>query len=246
MNYQEHYNSYIVDPDLDCRMRLRQATRAVAAFKEVTQFSHLHEALGKLKDSSAINVIFLSSRFAESEIITFIQQAKEIPAGQDTAYVLILAGSEKGSASIVTKMIGGADGLLFEPFSVESLAEMTALASKVKKERSRSREMAAITLLIKQVMSQIDSVAELRAGGYEAGVSMKNLREMLQVVRTLDPEMLQHYFEQTVELFQKATPSRRKIYSGASKRIKKKTEERLQASGAIPAPVPGELKKEAL
>ena len=53
----------------------------------------------------------------------------------------------------------------------------------------------SLVILIKEILDQLDEAAQLTAGGGKAAVSMLLLREMCGVLRELEPEMLELYFE---------------------------------------------------
>ena len=126
----------------------------------------------------------------------------------------------------------GADGFLFEPYSVDQLVEITDLAAKVKAERSLAREQAALGFLLNDVMQQIDLIAYLRSAGYDVGRGMRRFKQMCTVFGTLEGESLDLYYNLAVDKFIEA-PFPKKMYQanykGASKRVKEKMEKKLLA-----------------
>ena len=129
--------------------------------------------------------------------------------------------------------MSGFDGFLFEPYSVDNLLEITQIAARVRKERSRAREEAALKLLISDLMNQIDLVAYLKQMQSESGRAMKKLRDTSAMLKTLAPESFELYQGLAIDLFEQAPlPKKvfqRKQYSGASSRVKKKMEDKLLA-----------------
>ena len=228
------YTAIIADSDLDARMRLKQATAAVTNFGKVHQTNSPRETIQRLATGERIDVIFLSYRFETAEISAFIKEAKGMPAGQDAAYILLQKNEDQSASAVASNVMIGADGLLYEPYSVDYLMEITELAARVRKERSDARERGAMQFLVNDIIAQIDLVSTLKAAGYEVGASLKKLKEMCAVFSTLSPTSLEVYYKVAVEQFEKAPVpkalEKKKLYGGASSRVKKRTEAKLQAA----------------
>ena len=132
----EHmYCALIVDRDLEHRARLRLAMRASLLFPTVHVANSLQEAELHLSEEP-IDIVFIAMREDEEAINRFIKRLKQELAGRDAAYVLLLEG-RRSSVEIARTLVDGADALLLEPYSVESLHTISRLAETMKKERSR-------------------------------------------------------------------------------------------------------------
>ena len=226
------YDSYVVDNDMAARMRLKSATTSVPRFGQVRLINSLEEALASLKNAAAgIDVIFISRRFAQDAITAFIAEAKHITAGQDAAYVLVLRTDDQQADSVAKNVLGGTDGFLLEPYSVDQLVEITELAARVRKERSQEREAAALRFLINDVIKQIDRVWFLKSSGFDVGRSLKKLKDMCKVFDSLDNETRELYFEIVVNAFETVPvpqpPS--KQYKGVSERVRLRMEKKILA-----------------
>lgn len=232
MNDLVKYNALIIDPDLDTRMRLKSATTSVIQFSKVQLLSSLSDGLSRMEGGHECDVLFISYRFEQDEVAQFIKDAKGTKSGEDAAYILVLQTKEQDSSTITQNVLIGADGFLFEPYSVDQLVEITNLAARVKKERAEEREQAALTFLLKDIMHQMDLIAYLKANGYDVGRGFKRFKQMCTVFQTLEPASKELYYKLAVDLFSEA-PFPKKIYqksySGASKRVKEKMEKKLLA-----------------
>ena len=231
---QAKYDAFIVDSDIDTRMRLRQATSSVPQFGKIHVFSSPRECTQKLQlGGDHCDVIFLSSKFEMSEVQEFIRLAKETKTGQDSAYILVLGARDQGSGVIANNVMIGVDGFLFEPYSVDQLVEITGLSAKVKRERSASRERIGLTLLLTDIINQVDLVAYLKSLGHEPGTSLKKLKDLTQGLAALSPESFQVYVELAIKLFSDAPIPKKAFktenYKGASSRVKKKMGEKVVA-----------------
>jgi DNA-binding NarL/FixJ family response regulator len=228
------YDAYIVDSELDTRMRLKQVTTSVPNFGKVTLLSSPREAISKLTSSvDPCDVIFVSHHFEQNDVANFIRDAKATKAGQDCAYILVLQSSDQESGKVAKNMMIGADGQLFEPYSVEYLVEITHLAARVKLERAQSREEAAMRFLVTDIMNQVDICAYMKASGYDVTRHVKKLKEFCTIFGTLSPQSVDTYYQVAISMFEnaplpKAVPQR-KTYGGASSRVRKKQEEKLVA-----------------
>jgi len=227
------YDSIIVDPDLDSRMRLKQAMASVYEFGKTVQVTNFQEAVHKLEGVEPFDVVFISYRIDQEEISAFIKRAKQAKIGQDAAYVLVLQTKNQDTSTVAKNVMVGADGFLFEPYSVDLLMEITHLSSKVKVERTDTREKAAIRLLVQDVMGQIDQVSYIKTCQMDVGTSMKKLRDLCSVFQNLESSKLNVYYESALKAFEEAPPPRNvpqhKKYAGVSSRIRKKMEEKILA-----------------
>ncbi len=233
MSTFKKYDALLIDPDIGSRMRLKQATTAVTNFGKVTQVNGLREAGDKLKANEHCDVAFISFKCDFAEAGNFVKSAKSLPSAQDAAFILVLGGKGQDSSTVASSVMSGFDGCLFEPFSVDMLLEITEIAARVRKERSRAREEAALRLLITDLMNQIDLVAYLKQIKSESGRAIKKLRDTCAILKTLSPESFQLYQSLALDMLEQAPPPKkifqRKQYSGASSRIKKKMEDKLLA-----------------
>lgn len=235
------FDAVIVDPDLDTRMRLKQCTAAVHQFGKVMQAGALKDAVARLTSDST-DVCFISYRFDQEEVSKFIRDGKASKGGQDCAYVLVLKSQDQQSSTVATNVLAGFDGFLFEPYSVDQLLELTSLAAKVRKERGAQREEAAMKFLLNDIINQIDQIAFLKASGIDMGMSVKKLKDLCSVLKNLEPSSREIYLKVAVDTFEAApVPKKifqRKIYGGASSRLKKKQEqailEQIAKEGGVP------------
>ncbi len=220
---------------MSSRMKLKQAATQVTDFGVVTPMGTLQDGLTALTNGERnFDVIFVSTRFDQKEISQFVIQAKQIKQGEDAAYVMIMKAQPQGNASLAENMILGGDSVLCEPYSVDSLVEITRLAARVKKERQGGREKIAINLLLTDIINQVDVVSYLKSSGCELGTSAKKLREMAAVLGNLTPEMREYYYEAAVNAFTEAKiPPKAmaaKKYVGVSTRVRKKIGDKIVSS----------------
>lgn len=221
-----------LDPEMSGRMRFKESTIPIHQFNELQQWGSLDEALARMGNGTKYDIVFMSYRFALEEITRFVKEAAATGSGHDAVFVQIIKSNEHGSA-LASNMLAGADGVLLEPFSVDSLFDIANLAMRVKKEKSDARERAALSFMLNDIINQIDRVAFLKSSNMELGKTMPQLRKLCEILRTLDGDSLKVYYEIAIEAFEKAPlptnlTSKFKRYSGASSRVKKAMEEKLR------------------
>ena len=78
---------------------------------------------------------------------------------------------------------------------------------------SSSQRKLATVLLIKEILNQVDEVADLRKRGLSAKLSQAMLAEMCTVLRELDPETQATYFEHLITLAAHSECENRTQYS---------------------------------
>jgi hypothetical protein len=233
MSPQEKYNALAVDPDLDTRMRLKQACTSVITFDKFVPVNSLTEALVKLKGPDRIDVVFLADRFGKEAVSECITEGKKTRWGQDAAFVMLLPAKAQGTGDVVRAMFSDADGMLFEPYSVDMLVEITLLAARVKKERGEERRLSAMRFFLTEVIELITIIAQLQAQGMESGKPRRELRDLCASLDTMSPSDRELYYVMAVEMFEQAkapAPVISSNYKGASTRIRRKLEEKVIAT----------------
>lgn len=225
--------SLIVDPDAANRNRIKQAMMALPLFGKGNQAGSFADARSRLYDYSSIDVVFISDRFEKEEIRLFIEELKNNKISQDAAFVLIMRSKSNNMAEGI---LNGADGLLGEPYSVDTLQEITQLAERVKKHRERVRTEAGIQLLLKDLVVQVNNIASVVSGGLEPVRQVKKLEELMASILVLEPSLQARYLEMLIDVFEKAPPSARasltQQYKGISNRVKGRLEKKLTTSTA--------------
>lgn len=210
---------------------MKQAVSVIPRFGQIQFCKDIKECTRELGDERTRDIIFLANRLGKDNIKTFVEAAKAMKAGEDTAYVLVLGTADQDNSTIANAVLYGVDGFLLEPFSVDNLAEITELAQKVKGERSAEREMKAFGFLLKDVMKQIDRCAFIKSCDFDVGQNMKKLTDMTQTFRDLNEAKLEMYYEAAVIEFGKSQvpelPEGADKYKGVSSRVKKRMEQKI-------------------
>lgn len=220
------FQALIVDADVAARNRLKQAATTVPDFGKVEYAAALKDGLTRLQLGAPCDVVFVAGREKREEIQQFIKDGKLTTAGQDAAFVMTLGVGAQDTESVAATMLVGADGLLFEPYSVEQLVEVSRLAARVKKERAVERERVALKFLFSDMMQQVDQLAQLKKLGYDVAPTLKRFREMCSVLRILKDESLLIYLQLVIEMFENAKlpppPPPGTVYRGISTRVRKR------------------------
>ena len=227
------YRAIGVDTDMEARIRLKTAAQSMHQFQSIVLCPSTTEAMHEIKGGEKIyDVVFLSERLKDEELKLFIKDTRQLSPTQDAAYVLLLAATENESAKTAQSVLTGFDGCLMEPYSVDSLLQITELAARIKKERSDTRELGAIQLLLQDVMTHIDRIAYIRSCKMDVGGTVKRLKESCAVFSTFNEHCVDTYYESACDLFEEAPCNsfgEKTAYKGVSKRIKQRMVKRLLA-----------------
>jgi hypothetical protein len=176
--------------------------------------------------------VFLSSGFTTSAIEAFIKSAKQTLEGQDAAYVLVASDDSHQGSEELRGLELGADAFICAPFSAGRLLELTELAAGIRKERTQIGTKDVLTYFVTDVMGQIDRLAFLKARGVDVNQSLHSLKEMCAVFQSLKGAALQTFLEVVLEAFEGASIKTFDIkhsYSGTSKRVRKREQEKIAA-----------------
>lgn len=224
------YDIVVIDESNDRRMRLKAATSSAGIFGDVTLCRDFRVGLDKLKEGRDRVIVFVASGVSETSITTFTKKAKETAKGRDSAYILILDSSSSSNAAIAGSVLEGVDGVLLEPFSVESLLETTKVASTIYLQRRREREESAISCIIQNVLKNVDDVSSLKARGLSPGEKMRELKDSKEIIHSISNGLKQFYYSQIIEQSQLAqVPAELKAFWNNQATQEEKALERLKA-----------------
>ena len=217
----------IFDPDQKSRMRLKTSTTSVEYFESVIPCGSERETLSWVDRQDRVDLIFISEKIDPDIIERFINRVKDSAKGIECIFVVVKA-SPTGGIPISEALCRGADGILCEPFSVDNLVEVVELAERIGREREEVRAKISMTLLVTDIINQIDAAAYLSANGCRPRTLFKSLQNLARRVREIPNERIDIYFDIVFKLVSSAPPMSEqlatKIYRGASDRVRRNTE----------------------
>lgn len=229
------YNALIVSPDSDLRARLKLAvhhdqTLGSRTFDKVHACSSLEEAVIHLADDPRFDVVLIPDNYEQSKIESFMERLKTFQ-NEKYGLVLVLRGSFEDKASLADKFMSGIDGCLCEPFSVESLGEITRIAERVRKENEDARISSAAGLVIESALDEIDFKCAEQSEKKRENFFSTALRRAIGIFRNLSPERRDDYYDTLMKAVDKRTPAPPQAaapdgdgYTGPSEIIKKRLE----------------------
>jgi len=224
------YTGVIYDPDEGSRMRLKSATMSVSDFGAVSAGADEHDAMLCVDRHQRVDLIFLSEKIAADRIQRFIETSKQNPKAELASFIIVKS-STLGGITAPGALLLGADGIICEPFSVEALMEIIALARRLSRERELVHRRLGATLLVTDLISQIDAAAYLKAQGTKAVSLERSMRQLREKARELAEEQPEIYFDVLVRLLEKAKPMqgelKTRLYQGASNAVRRRVETKL-------------------
>jgi hypothetical protein len=221
------YNALLLDSDASSRNRLKSVCGSVVNFGKIITSGTIQNALKELSTpDTRTDVIFISHHIDHEATVQFIKDCKSSEEGEDATYIMVLPTSEGAKTQMANAMMIGADGVLFEPYSVDVLIQITELSDKIRRERSQSREESAIQLLLKDIIKQVDALAFLKASGNDVGPVIKHFRASCATLKTLEPAVQELYYQLAIDAFENAPVMsvfmKTIRYEGVSQRVRKK------------------------
>lgn len=190
------YNSIVITPDAESRMRVKAATSALLEYNRVFLADSFRKALERLGEAEdRIHLVFISSDFPSEQITNFIEQAKEIPMAAAASKVLLLKVDDQNGTYVARNFISGIDGFLAEPFSVDGLKDVTNLVQDVEilKAEKEKKQTRTLGLLLDEAIPLIDRAAKHIANeiGYRREIA--KLRATTRTLKELGEDRLEEY-----------------------------------------------------
>lgn len=219
----EMLDALIIDSNPLSRGFLWQATLAESHFRQVKAVSTLTVALTQL-DDRVFDVILIPSNAPIDEVKQFVTDAKQKNGGKEAAYIVVLKVPDQTTEKIAAGIMDGTDGFLFEPFSVDSLKQVAAVASRIKGEHERRRKEAAMKLVIGDLIKALDEYSAAVSndkGAFQNSRERKAFHKASATLKKFRGNDVGIYLDLAPPMFE-AAPPRIKFYKGASRRLQKK------------------------
>lgn len=201
---------------------------ALTIFHKVHVVASLDEGILKSDSGEPVDVVVLSYRFSEADVVQFITNAKKNPRGKDWAYISVLKSANQKNDVIADSVINGIDGFLFEPYSADNLREMAEITAKVKLQNEMNRKRTAMMLILQEVSEHLDAVTYYMSQKRDPAPALKKLREAAQRLTKFDPKAKDVYIDLAVQFFGNVPPPLNAQYTGVSQRVR----QRLAAKAA--------------
>lgn len=224
-------NVLAIEPESDARSRVNYALTDAGTFGTVEMSASLKDSSTKIALGAAYDVVFVSQRLKDREVMSFVRKCKDTRAGRDATYIMILSSNENSEASIRLKHALGLDAFLLEPYSAEQLEEVVDFSFEIRTDREDLRNRTAISLSLIDIMEQLNLVAFLAKCSFSTKRSWERLKEMCEPLREMSRSCEKTYFELVEHLFPQAPfPKHFKpdeYHKGVTKRVSEKMERRI-------------------
>lgn len=219
------YNCLAIEPDSKNRMILKQAMSLVAEFNHITLVRNDKAALELLRSGSAYDLIFISDRFDKNKISQFIKKAKEFDSGFLAGYIL-LTSTQNDARTVAKSLLQGIDGVLIEPYSIDSLQELSLLAAKVKEQREEEKRKIVLSFLASNVIYCVDIMAQAIILSHSANSIQRTIKRVNESILSLGSNnILELYLDILSKSFMKVQKPVIVVqecrYKGTSERVKK-------------------------
>ena len=221
----------IVDPDSDSRSRFKQALSEFSRFSAIESIESLDGTLRRLALRGGIAAIFLSQRFNPTQLFEFLEQARLTPNGRECLYLLVIHSQIESKGTLGSKFMAGFNGFIVEPYSSEQIIGVLDLAAKLQNEARVNKNRVGLTLLATDIIELIDTIALLKASGFDSSKSSERLRELCLPLANLDLDSRQLFHQILFSLLETIkAPTRKTLgqdYRGMSDRVRRRMEDRI-------------------
>ncbi|MBP9838041.1 MAG: response regulator [Proteobacteria bacterium] len=217
-------NALIIDPRPESRGFLWQAILANSDFHTAKACSDTEDAIFRLTSGLKFDIVLLNSSLSTKRIAEFLPKAKETEGGRESAYVTVLKKKDQSNENVALGIMEGTDGFLLEPFSYDSLKSVAALAAKIKGEHEEKRHLAALNILIKNIIPKIDLYSEMSRKKDNTKYAKDEFLKAYASLERIAENHYDFYIKTVAAEFMKASPRIKKTssYNGASKRLQMK------------------------
>lgn len=144
----------IVVRNMERRKRLRQVLGHEENFGQVVGVSDPKAAFELVSEKKRYDFVFISTDFSREDTIDLISKTRkrcEQNSTKKVIFVEVLNPDEAHEKRIAESMTIGFHGFICEPFSVDSVKEIAALADKVSKKETFLRLRAATGLVLRDL-----------------------------------------------------------------------------------------------
>lgn len=200
-------------------MRLKTAAAPIS-YLTMAPCSNERDVMERVEREERVDIMFLSERLDPETLENLIQRVKNSEKGTECVFVVVKS-SPDGGIPVSEALSLGADCILCEPFSVDNLAQVVELGNKIARDR-KGRARLSATLLVTDILDQIDAAAFLMKSGHNPGILMKSARKLGERIHEIEDEDLGMYFEIVFKLINLKKPMNKElaaeIYRRASER----------------------------
>ena len=151
-----HNAVLLIEPRDIVRAALLQAIRSERAVQKAFANASLGQALRDVREGQSSDVVFISNRFAQKDVLHFISAAKNCNATRDSAFILLIDQAARTNLALAKQLLKGMDGFLSFPFSAEMVQATIRTALVVKAQRMQTRVALASTMILAGVLDQLD------------------------------------------------------------------------------------------
>lgn len=200
----------IINSNIGSRSILREVLKSFLYKVKITYAMSVPEARNLIKQGDGYDVGFIAFEFGQQLILEFINSLKEDGVENAPPFVATIKSRGDGSTSdIASLFLDGIAGFISEPYSADDILKLLGtLQSNKDKAPSAQKIKKASTLILNEVVKQIDLVADNLSRGKEKNnqqplKSLKNTSKNLEAFYSQDAEQ---YTQALVETFEAVKP----------------------------------------
>jgi len=187
----------VIEADSERRGRCSQAARENIAFKRVNAIANPREFDARVNQGHVYDVVFIGCSVRVELINEVVRVAKA--HSEDCTCILVAGAHQQDAITLASSIMGGVDGFLYEPFSVDGLNQVAKIAQELKRVNHERRLKASVKLIVGEMLDTVDDLSFGKVGGRAKSNPGGALGKLLGTIEQLGPEALSFYYEELVD-----------------------------------------------
>jgi len=187
----------VIEADSERRSRCSQAARENVAFKKVNAISNPREFDTRVSQGHIYDVVFIGASFRLELINDVVRVAKA--HSEDCTCILVAGAQQQDALSLASSIMGGVDGFLYEPFSVDGLNQVARIAQELKRVYHERRMKASVKLIVGEMLDTVDDLSFGKMVGRNKSNPSGVMGKLLVAIKELGPEALSIYYDELIE-----------------------------------------------
>lgn len=187
----------VIEADSERRSRCSQAARENVAFKKVNAIANPRELEARINQGHVYDVVFIGCSVRLELINDVVRVAKG--HSEDCTCILVAASQYQDAVTLASSIMGGVDGFLYEPFSVDGLNQVARIAQELKRVNHERRMKASIKLIVGEMLDLVDEMSFGKSSGREKTKSSGALDRLIAMLKESGPEALSFYYEELTD-----------------------------------------------
>jgi DNA-binding NtrC family response regulator len=187
----------VIEAESERRARCSQAARENNSFKRISAISNPREFSVRISQGQVYDVVFIGCSVRVEHINDVVRVAKA--HSEDCTCILVAGAHQQDALTLASTIMGGVDGFLYEPFSVDGLNQVAKIAQELKRVNNERRIKASIQLIIGEMLDTVDDLSFGKLAARRNSDSSGILGKLISTIQQFGNDSMPFYYEELVE-----------------------------------------------